>query len=109
MSISAFTDVGIFSHTAMYASGAGLGASKGKDITKVAGLDYAALSKESVSNGWTVDISREGYSEETMERHLLTSLIVVCRRGNGTGGNNRGFVDSFLLGTRDICLQSYST
>jgi hypothetical protein len=34
----------------MYASGAGLGASKGKDITKVAGLDYAALSKESVSD-----------------------------------------------------------
>jgi hypothetical protein len=39
----------ICSQTAMYASGAGLGASKGKDITKVAALDYAALSKESVS------------------------------------------------------------
>ncbi|CCA71088.1 hypothetical protein PIIN_05023 [Serendipita indica DSM 11827] len=33
--------------TAMYASGAGLGASKGKDITKVAGMDYAGLAKES--------------------------------------------------------------
>ena len=40
----------------MYASGAGLGASKGKDITKVAGMDYTALSKESVSNNW----NREG-------------------------------------------------
>lgn len=38
-----------YSQTAMYASGAGLGASKGKDITKVAGMDYAGLAKESVS------------------------------------------------------------
>jgi hypothetical protein len=38
------------SQTAMYASGAGLGASKGKDITKVAGMDYAGLAKESVSS-----------------------------------------------------------
>ncbi|KAG8759514.1 hypothetical protein FRC14_005728 [Serendipita sp. 396] len=35
--------------TAIYASGAGLGASKGRDITRVAGLDYAGLTKESVS------------------------------------------------------------
>ncbi|KAG8814348.1 hypothetical protein FRC17_001154 [Serendipita sp. 399] len=33
--------------TAIYASGAGLGASKGRDITRVAGLDYAGLAKES--------------------------------------------------------------
>lgn len=36
-------------NTALYAQGAGLGASKGKDITEVAGLDYAALAKASVS------------------------------------------------------------
>jgi hypothetical protein len=36
-------------NTALYAQGAGLGASKGKDITEVAGLDYAALTKASVS------------------------------------------------------------
>ena len=48
----------ILSQTAMYASGAGLGASKGKDITKVAGLDYAGLSKESVSTGRIVSVAR---------------------------------------------------
>jgi len=34
-------------NTALYAQGAGLGASKGKDITEVAGLDYASLAKAS--------------------------------------------------------------
>jgi len=51
------------SQTAMYASGAGLGASKGKDITKVAGLDYAALSKESVSDEWG-SVQRRAFTDK---------------------------------------------
>lgn len=38
-----------FRQTAMYAQGVGLGASKGKEVSRVAGLDYAGLAKESVS------------------------------------------------------------
>jgi RNA-binding protein 5/10 len=72
-----------YSQTAMYASGAGLGASKGKDITKVAGLDYAALSKESVSDEWTVcrlgkrTISELGGSIQKADYSLTISMSIA--------------------------------
>ncbi|KIM21755.1 hypothetical protein M408DRAFT_76581 [Serendipita vermifera MAFF 305830] len=74
--------------TAMYASGAGLGASKGKDITKVAGMDYAALSKESVSTRLDFQHLQGDFFSEDIVRRLFTDYLDRCYRpGNDTGND----------------------
>lgn len=65
----------------MYASGAGLGASKGKDITKITELDYAGLARESVSLRFVNEIQPVvGY---VLGIHLFTHNFLQARERYG--------------------------
>lgn len=70
----------VSSQTAMYASGAGLGASKGKDITKIADLDYAGLARESVSS---LIVDKKDHESRSCRFHWLTlTHHFFLRQGN---------------------------